>query len=156
MSIDNIENKTTETILQLEIDVVIGTKSYHVAPPSTATLMLVSAKIAELPAIELNSTNIASECLSVAKDCGAIGDIVAIMILGAKKVTKRGLFGLFARGRNQRKLAKKILANLTPKELSELLSKLLVGLELSFFFGITTSLLGINLLRQTKTTAPGQ
>jgi hypothetical protein len=142
---------------------------YKVSPPSIATLILASEAVSRLPHVNLNSDNIASESLYIAKDCGVLGEIIAILILGAKgmKETKtvvtKAFFGLKKKEQqieidNKAVLARKILNDLTPKQLSETLAKLLSGMELAFFFATTTSLIEINLLRktkETKTTASG-
>ena len=152
---DTLEQKTANGILQLPAEVEIGKKKYRVAPPSTATLILASAAISKLPNVSLDSENIASECLYVAKDCEALGEIVAILILGAKGL-KRSFFCL----RNRKaKLTKEILEELSPKQLSDALAKLLAGMDLAFFFATTTSLIEINLLKKTRgaeTTVYGQ
>ena len=150
---DTLEQKTANTILQQSVKVQIGQKTYPVAPPSTATLILASAAISRLPKIKLDSENIASECLCVAKDCEALGEIVAILILGAKglKETRRSFFKTIEIDRKGI-LVKEILSELTPKQLSDILVKLLAGMELAFFFSTTTSLIEINLLRKTRAT----
>jgi hypothetical protein len=79
----SLEQKTANAVLQQPVEVEIGTKKYSVAPPSVATLILVSAAVSKLPAITLDSKNIASDCLCIAKDCRPLGEIAAILILGA-------------------------------------------------------------------------
>ncbi|MDR2888189.1 MAG: hypothetical protein LBV26_09400 [Bacteroidales bacterium] len=159
----SLEQKTAGTILQQPVEVEIGTKKYSVAPPSVATLILASAAVSKLPAVNLSSNSIATECLYIAKDCEALGEIAAILILGAKglKRTEAGVIKSFFRPGADRKtaLANEILAELSPRQLSDLVGKLLSGMELAFFFATTTSLTEINLLRKTRmaeTTASGQ
>ena len=157
---DNLENKTAKAILQQPVEVVIGEKTYQVAPPTIATLILVSEAISKLPKVNLDNEKIASESLNIAKDCAVLGEIVAILILGAKELigTRKSLFGTKEVDRKAI-LATEILSELNPKQLSEMLNKLLAGMELGFFFQITTSLIEINLLRKTKeaeTTASGR
>jgi hypothetical protein len=150
---DNLETKTANAILQQPVEVQIGEKTYQVAPPSIATLILASSAISKLPQLKLDSENIASESLYIAKDCGALGEIVAILILGAKGLEeeKKTFFGL-KRAKVDRKsiLASEILAELTPKRLSEILGEMLAGMDLAFFFATITSLTEINLLRKTR------
>jgi hypothetical protein len=151
------EQKTAEAILQKPKDVVIGGVTYEVAPPSTATLILVSELVSQLPDIEINKdSDIISESLRIARHCKGLGEIAATMILGAKELSKHQLFG-----NKLRKLSSLLLTDLTPKKLSSLVVKLLAGMETSDFFGITVSLIEINLTKQTretvkKTTASGQ
>lgn len=156
-----IESKVAKTILQKTEKVIIGNETMEVAPPSTATLILVSEETAKLPHIKLDSENIAGEVLYVAKDCRVLGDIVAILILGAKNllttktVEKKRLFGLVTERQeitidNKAELAKKLLEDITPRELHNLTVLLLKALQISDFFGLTTSLIEINLIRQTR------
>lgn len=179
MATKTIEQKVAETILQQTSEIVVGDKKYTAAPPSTATLILVSEAISHLPHVVLDPNNIVEESLAIAKDCSVLGDVVAIFILGAKNLTetvkrrevkeKRFLWGLFRRKYEieaaqvidrKAELAKELLENLTPAELHNLTASLLQRMDLSDFFGLTTFLTEINLLRQTKVvsevTASGQ
>lgn len=78
-----IEQTVAETILEQPFEVKVGEKSYQVASASTATLILVSEAISQLPHIALDTEMVVEETLSVAKDCRILGDIAAILILGA-------------------------------------------------------------------------
>lgn len=167
-----IESKVSKTVLQQTEEITVGGETMEVAPPSTATLILVSEETAKLPSIKLDSENIAGEVLYVAKDCRVLGDIVAILILGAKNlrttkiVEERRFFGLITERReitidNKAELAKKLLEDITPRELHNLTVRLLKALQIADFFGLTTSLIEVNLIRQTReveseTTAFGQ
>ncbi|MDR0385396.1 MAG: hypothetical protein LBH60_04905 [Prevotellaceae bacterium] len=165
-----VETKVAETILQKNKEIVIGNETYQVATPSTATLILASEAISRLPYINLDSENIASESLYIAKDCRILGNIIAILILGAKnlqgirKITKRRFLGILKEETeeiidNEAILSKKILEEVSPKQLNELLTELLQSMEVAFFFATSTSLIEINLLRKTRevgTTAFGQ
>ena len=82
-----IEQTVAETILEQPFEVKVGEKSYQVAPASTATLILVSEAISQLPHIALDTEKVVEETLSIAKDCRILGDIAAILILGAKSIT---------------------------------------------------------------------
>ena len=84
-----IEQTVAETILEQPFEVKVGEKSYQVASASTATLILVSEAISQLPHIALDTEKVVEETLSVAKDCRILGDIAAILILGAKTSQKR-------------------------------------------------------------------
>ena len=169
---ERIEKKVSDTLLQQEITVKIGDKTYQAAPPSTATLILVSEAVSRLPheKFELKADdNVVQPCLSMAKDCTPIGEIAAILILGAKGCTevvkeeietvKPILFGIIKRRKvvtvertidRKAELAKELLENHTPIELFNLITKQLQTLQLGDFFGLTTFLIEINLLRPTK------
>ena len=179
MATKTIEEKVADTILQKEIEVTVGNKKYKAAPASTATLILASEAVSRLPKTVLDPQKVVEESLSVAKDCRALGDVAAIMILGARNLTerkkvrekreKRYLWGLFRRHEwievektidRKTELAKEILESYSPKELNLLVGGLLQSMELGDFFGLTTFLTEINLLRPTKVeikaTASGQ
>lgn len=174
-----IEQKAAETILQTPVEIKVGEKTYLTAPPSTATLILASEAVSRLPHVVLDPKNVVEESLSIAKDCRALGEIVAIFILGAKnlkekvKVQKtheeRYLWGLLKRevieeveeARDRKtELATELLECLTPAELYNITVTVLQRMNLTDFFGLTTFLIEINLLRQTKVetevTALGQ
>lgn len=165
-----VESRTADAILQKPQQITICNETYQAAPPSIATLILVSEAVADLPNIKLDAENIVTESLCIAKDCRALGDIIAILILGAtnlcatKTIKTKHLFGLITKHKditidNKAALAENILEELSPREISDMFTKLMSGMELAFFFGFTTSLTEINLLRQTrnvKTTASGQ
>lgn len=158
---ENIESRVSKTVLQQREEITVGGEIMEVSPPSTATLILVSEETAKLPHIKLDSENIAGEVLYVAKDCRVLGDIVAILILGAKNlrttktVEEKRLFGLITERReitidNKAELAKRLLEDITPRELHNLTVRLLKALQIADFFGLTTSLIEVNLIRQTR------
>ena len=165
-----IEQRVGEAVLQTPREIEVANRTFIVAPPSVATLLLVSEGISILPQIPLNKDKIVEEVLFVAKDCRVLGDIVATLMLGSKHLTeavsveKKWFFGLFkstATKTIDRKaeLAKWLLDELSPTELYRLFFELIKDFQLGDFFGLTTFLIGINLLRPTKvveTTASGQ
>lgn len=179
MATNTIEGKVADTILQKEIEVTVGGKIYKASPASTATLILASEAVSRLPKVNLNPEKVVEESLSVARECRPLGDIAAILILGAKNLTervktrqtveKRRLWGLVKRTEEieveqvidrKAELAKQILEDLSPRSLNLLVAQLLQKMELGDFFGLTTFLTEINLMRPTKveneTTASGQ
>ena len=166
---ENIEKKVAQTILQQPTEVRVGDKTYSVAPPSVATIIMVSQYVALLPAIKMNKDTLIEEILANAKECAALGDIAAVLLLGAKNcnevVERRSVvreprfFGLFHRNREvvvtevlDRKaiVAKEILENLSATELYKLVMQILSTLQLADFFGLTTFLCEINLTKPTK------
>lgn len=173
------EQKVSDTILQKPIEVSVGDRKYTAAPASTATLILVSETISLLPHAKLDPERLVEDSLSIAKDCRPLGEIAAILLLGAKnlketvkvrqKVEKRRLFGLVKVTETieiervidrKAELATELLDDLSPRELNNLVVSLLQKMELGDFFGLTTFLTEINLLRPTKveneTTASGR
>ena len=175
---ENIEKKVAKEILQQPEEIKVGDKVYKAAPPSAATLILVSEAVSRMPKIKLDTEKIVDEALSVGKDCRPVGEIIAIMILGAKGLTetrksiktveKRRFWGIIKEREqveveehidHKAALAKSLLEDLTPRELHNLAARLLQRSQVADFFGLTTFLIEINLLRQTReveTTASGQ
>lgn len=117
-----------------------------------------------MPSVELNPKNIVSEVLFIAKDCRILGDIVAILILGAKNLKETVVETVEVKRRFRRprvetvereidrkaELSKWLLEELDPAELRKLFSELINGFQLGDFFGFTTFLIETNLLRPTK------
>lgn len=167
----NIESKVADTILERTHEVTIGENKYNAAQPTTATLIAVSEYVAQLPQVKLDSNDILSESLRVAKDCRVLGDIVAVLILGEgnnrqpatrKKNRFLSFFDKTENDTKQTVLAKEILTTLSPRQLNQVVIDLLKRMEIADFFGLTTSLIEVNLTAATKmevvekTTASGQ
>lgn len=166
----SIEKKVADAVLQRAKLIDVGGASYEVAPPSVATLIIVSDLLSSIPKIGVDSeSDVLGWTLKNAKDCKFLGDIIATLVLGAKGLeeekvaTKKYLFGLIERKKtvyinHKENLSKKILQDVTPKKLSVLASELLESMEIGFFFQVTTFLVDLNLTKptKTKTTAFGQ
>lgn len=155
-----VESRTAETILQKPLEVMVGEETYTVAPPSTATLILVSELVARLPGVSMKLDNYIVESLAVAKDCRVLGEIVATLILGAlgikecrKWAEKRSLWGVKKGKGVLEELAEKLLEELSPKQLHQLAVQLLSRMEIEDFFSLTASLMDVNLTRPTKDEA---
>lgn len=161
-----LESKTAQTVLQQPSEVVIGGHTYTVAPPTTATLIRVSELVSQLPSLKLDGDQLVAECLGVAQDCRVLGDIAAVLVLGAPRHQSSlcGIWGLrMAREKRRREaLAREILETATPAELNRMVAKALSGMDLGDFFALTTFLLEVNILRRTRkveengTTASGR
>ena len=165
-----IEHKVAQAVLQQPTQVIVGDRTFNVAPPTIKTLVLASATISQLPQVNLDEKRIVEESLFIAKDCAILGDVAAILILGAKGLKetatrrRKGFLGLLGFKHKviidrQAELADFIIENLSPKQIREVLMKIIHQLQLGDFFGLTTFLIDLNLLRPTKveeTTAFGQ
>ncbi len=156
-----IEQRTAEAVLQKPKEVVIRDRTYTIAPPSIATLILASEAVSRLPSLKLDPDAVVEEVLRNARDCGAIGEFAAILILGAKRIGRggdpaAGRRGLFRRrGREKEALARELLEDLSPREMYKLLTEALVEMQLQDFFGLTTFLTEINLTRPTRKVGTG-
>lgn len=159
-----IEQKVASAILEkpigsIEIDGVI----YNIAPPSTATLILISEIISTLPVVEnVPKDKILYSALHFAKDFKSVGEMAAILILGANHLTEEREFpqsrrwGIFQRKPKKvvidvkSELADKLLNNVRPSILYSCIIKRLQDMEIASFFVITTSLSEANILKPTK------
>lgn len=163
-SATTIESRVASAILERTASAIeIDGETYNIAPPTLATLILVSEIVSTLPVVE-NTTDNNERTLSVLKNARnfkALGDIAAVLILGAKNLTatekrkKKGIFKLLGKTEevtiNRREiLAKKILENVRPSVLFDCIIQRLKDNEVGTFFVVTTSLSEANLLKPTK------
>lgn len=167
---ETIEQKVAEAVLQKPIEITVGEKKFSIAPPSVATIILVSEAVSKMPHFKLDPSKVVEEALSVAKDCRPLGDILATLILGARHVderrvvvktvrkTHRLFFGLIRWESKKTQnievsskdaLAEELLETLSPGDLYLLLAQILTKMQIQDFFGLTTFLTEVNLLRQT-------
>lgn len=168
-----LEQRAAETLLQKGKDVTIGGKTYRIAPPSIATLILVSEAISHLPAVKTDTEQVTEEVLARAGGSAPIGDALAVFILGAKRIRaqeeqrQREQAAAPRRRWWQRRrkvsapaesereaLARTILEELTPRETFALFASVLREMQLTDFFGLTTFLSDVNLLRATREVVP--
>lgn len=171
---DNLEKLVTDAILQRASDVIVidGTE-YPIAPPTPATLILVSELVSKLPVVNRQADNILLEVLSIAKDLSIIGKITATLILGAKRIkeqryitiehtteTRRWSWKRFRfvveRATTTRKvlevdyLAERILDEVTNETMLRVVLKRLGMMQIADFFELTTSLSEANQLKRTR------
>ena len=122
--------------------------------------------ISTLPQVDdVPKDKIVFSALHHAKDFKQLGDIVAVLILGAKgltetvtrKVVKKRFFGLIKSEKEEiitidrkAELSKLVLDNIRPSVMLNIIVRRLNDLEIGDFFGITTSLAEANILSPTK------
>lgn len=166
---NTLESKVADTVLQRMTEVKVDGGVYKVAQPTVATLIMASEAIAKLPAERLDTDNIAAEAVAVAERCRPIGDVAAILILGAKecvehppvyeRVRARGWRGWLGMTQDvvvrpaynpKDELSRKLLENYSPSRLHTLIASLLATMDLADFFALTTFLTEMNLLRPTR------
>jgi hypothetical protein len=155
MSKKTIEQKTAETILQKVENIQIGDEVYVVAPPSIATLIIASEIVAEMPkgCVLKDDEEILKETLRTAKDFKRLGELLAVLILGAKGLTeeKKRFFGLIKTKVDKKaELSDKISNNIGATEYASLFVALLTKMQVSDFFGIITFLTEITLTKATR------
>jgi hypothetical protein len=170
---ETIEKRVAGAILQEPSGkLTINGQTYEVAPPSIATLISVSSLVQELPKTDRDA-GVLSEVLRTAKDSKVIGEIAATLILGAKRIRERRMVRVripAKRKWNWRRLSftdqtqkettelqclsETILDEVPPKELSELIGKRLIDMQVGDFFALTTSLSEIRMTKSTREVDP--
>nr|DAO59903.1 MAG TPA: hypothetical protein [Caudoviricetes sp.] len=162
-----IESRVAATILERTVSTLeIEGVTYNIAPPTIGTLILASEIVSFFPQIDtVDDKQRIFMALFKAKDFKMLSDLAAVLILGSKRLTeerevtveKRHLFGLIKRKHRVKQtvdlraeLAKKILDNVRPSVLFEVIVKRLRDNEIMTFFAITTSLNAANILKPTK------
>ncbi|MCM1217647.1 MAG: hypothetical protein NC548_24410 [Lachnospiraceae bacterium] len=139
---------------------------YDIAPPTLGTLILASEIVSVFPEVaDVEDKQRLFKALFMAKDYKMLAELAAVLILGAKHlseerdvtVVKRSFFGLIRRKRTVKQtfdlraeLAEKILLNVRPSVLFDVIVKRLRDNEIMTFFAITTSLNAANILKPTK------
>lgn len=158
-----MESKVAETLLQKEKYVELSGRKFYYRPASVATLVLVSEAVSRLPEHSMKKETMVSDVLGYAKHCRPLGDIGAILLLGAKesmrrvkvKERRKGMLGFlgFKESRETTmgaKLAEDLMTNLTPRDLNTLIATILADMQIGDFFGLTTFLAEVNLTKPTK------
>lgn len=161
-----VEQRVASAILERKLATIeIDGVKYDIAPPSVGTLILVSELASTLPVMPtVEKDKQVYAVLRFARDFKVIADIAATLILGANALTRideetltERKWLLFKRTRTVRKtidaraeLADKILRYVSPSVLFQVIVKRLEDMEVGYFFGITTSLSEVNILKPTK------
>lgn len=162
-----IEQQVADAILQKATNSIrIGDITYEVAPPTPATLIMVSGLVSQMPEIDGKTENILRETLRFAKDSEVIGEIAATLIIGAKRIRENRTVETGIRRRwSWRRfrfvkesetmpeidyVTRAILEEVAPATLASVISKRFLDMQIADFFGLTTSLSGINILKPTK------
>ena len=159
MAKKTIEKKVSEAILQQDTSKIdIGGKSYKFGKPSVATIIMISELVSELPQvnIDIKQSELVQEVLRTAKGCKVIGRIVATIILGAKRIkslTESKKHWWSRRTNELEELSEAVLLEMTPQDITKIVSEQLINLEIGSFFGLTASLASQNALKSTKDEA---
>lgn len=161
-----IEQRVAKTILQRPIgSLTIDGATYEIPAPTTATLIGISGLISQLPEFDSSQSDeeLTADMLEKAKHCRPLGQIAAILILGAKRIKehKRKWWEFWKRHQPLEvdTLTDRILDNCTASQLREVIFDILKEAELADFFVLTTSLRTKSILTPTreveKTTVSG-
>ncbi len=168
-----IEEKVAKSILETDFETIeIGARKYTYGKPTLATIIMVSELVSKLPTYtrEVDSAGVVHAVMQGAKDERVIGEILACLILGAKRIKERRLIDLeptevnhgwrfwrLWRKKPQKVLeydyvAQEALDNLTVNDAVKIISQRLGRHNISGFFALTTSLkTEANMLAPTKT-----
>jgi len=166
MDKQTIESQVATAILERAVgEVTIEGKTYKIGSPSVATLILVSELVATLPVVEnVPQDKVLYSVLRYAKDFKPLGDICAILILGARGLTEQveetvveRKWRLFKRTKKvvrtvdrKAELSRLILETMQPKDIFDVIVGRLNLMQVASFFAITTSLSEANVLKPTK------
>lgn len=161
-----IEQRVASAVLEKATDSIeIGGEVYPLGDPCMATLILVSELISTMPVVEkVPKEQIVYSVLHHAKDFKGIGELCAVLILGAGHLTEereiienKRFLGIFRRKVRKKvvidkktALAREINLNLRPSVIFDCIIKRLQDMEVAHFFSIITSLSEANILKPTR------
>lgn len=155
----SIETKTAGTLLEEPISVTIGMREYRVPPPSLGTLARIGGLISSMK-LQERSEDVKPEeipfvALREAGSAGVIADILATFITGEKQesVWSSIIPKYFTK---HDRVRRRVLATVTPAEASRVFAVMLQSLQLGDFFGLTTFLKGVNILKPTRERKVGK
>jgi len=148
-----VEKSVVDVALSRPTKVVVRGEEYEVPPLTLETILLASEAVASYVQA-MDSKNYVSEVFRTAREYKNIGDLLAIMILGAdnliKVVEKKILFWKYDIKIDEKKILSDKIKKLTPEEYTLILTKLSKRKEIHDFFLLTTSLTEINILAPTR------
>lgn len=175
METKTLEKAVADAILERASDsITIDGLEFDIAPPTPATLILISELVSTMPTVNRDAPNVLYEVLGTAKDLRVIGKIVATLILGAKRIRENRIVETTKKTKSRRWswrklrmvetetvkartsqseadwLADKLLYEVTPQTLLKVVAKRLGNMQLADFFELTTSLSAANITKRTK------
>ena len=143
------KKKVSESINEDKIPIKVGNRTYQCDVCSVEAIIRISAMIPEDIIIN-RKANIVDEVFRIAKDCGFLNEMMALLI-----IRKTGLFPELRRKR----MAEHYPCVKSPSQMYNDLKMLIGTEEIPSFFEITTFLLETNILKPTRkvetTTASG-
>lgn len=168
---ESIEKLVVDAVLERKTDVLtLDGHDYPIAPPTLATVILVSELAHRLPAVDPDAL-LTNEVMRTAKDCRVLGDIAAALILGARRYEqglkvrrtfpKRGYFAQILRSlafwrkgkaftTEAENLAEIALKTLDAAKLNAVVVKRLIDMHIGDFFGLSASLNTQRILTPTR------
>lgn len=169
----SIESRVAITILEEPVgEITLEGKTYTIPAPTTATIIAVSALIADLPEFDLSvpDQELPAQVLKHGDAGETLAKIAATLMLGQKRINERHFvevkteskrhwswlpFKSSGKQESQKLsefdyLTRKIIDNCTPKQLREITFALIKEGGLDDFFILTTSLRAKNQIAPTK------
>lgn len=154
----NILEETANAILQRKTELKIGDRTFQVAPPTIATLIEVSTRVAKMefdePQEEETQLNYV---LRNARKAKSIPEVLALLILGEQKAfapetwtTKIARWLQLEPKSAFEELAHQLATQHTPDELLEGFVGILSKMEVESFFAISTFLKKVNVVNTKK------
>lgn len=166
MESKTIEQRVAAAILEKATNSIeIGGEVYPLGDPCMATLILVSELISTMPIVEkVPKEQIVYSALHYAKDFKSLGELCAILVLGAGHLTEEReiteyerFLGVFRRKvvrkvviDKKASLAREISLNVRPSVVFNCIIQRLQDMEVAHFFSIITSLSEANILKPTR------
>lgn len=154
-----IESIVADTINNNPIKISLRGQEINIPRPTLGTLIEVSKEISTLPGVlsekdgDGDMQKALQRTLYIAKDCGKIPTIIAMLMLGKKDFVKEvKVCGITLARFDRLKRLAHTLEDFTAEELFGAMVEVLKNLDCGFFLGLTTSLGEINQLKPTKTT----
>lgn len=172
-----MEQRAADTLLQTPARVRLGGRDFSAAPPSVATLARLSGVVSGLPRFDAGlfaaggdgggDERFLQRVIANAEGCGALGEAVAVLLLGARGFDRRagrgwGRWRFWARGGGEtegQRLGRWLYEHATPRELYTAFARLIGGMQVTDFFALTAFLHEANMLRRREavaTTASGR
>lgn len=154
----NILEETANAILQRKTELKIGDRTFQVAPPTIATLIEVSTRVAKMdfdePQEEETQLNYV---LRNARKAKSIPEVLALLILGEQKAfapetwtTKITRWLRLEPKSAFEELAHQLATQHTPEELMQAFVEVLSKMEVESFFAISTFLKKVNVMNTKK------
>ena len=174
MESKTIEQRVAAAILEKATNSIeIGGEVYPLGDPCTATLILISELISTMPIVEkVPKEQIVYSALHYAKDFKSLGELCAILVLGAGNLTeeielkkevekKEKVWWIFYKKVKEveitkitidkkAKLAKELMYNVRPSVIFDCIIQRLQDMEVAHFFSIITSLSEAHILKPTR------
>ena len=162
-----IEQMVADEILERKEAITINGKTYRVAPPCIATLVMASEEFSKIPNLNISRENAAMDIIREARRAKDICRPLAVLILGAERIEEDERYNnttwwrkLLRRRRNVVSRLARELSHAKAGEITDALAKLIARQDIGDFFALSTFLSAVHVTKpakvETKTTQSGQ